>query len=644
VGRAVRLLLIAPGCAEAKGWGQFAPYLRGVFAKGVTSIERIMGLLRRLFLCLCLCAPWVGAPAAVPAVSSDAFDGSQFEVFEDRDGQLTLAQVLQRPAADWAPAGPNPTYGYSRSTYWFRLTLRNDSPAPQERLLEIQSPLLDWLDIHVLDAAGRAVKHWALGDKRPFAARPLAHRHFVVPLQWQEKSALQLVVRLQSSGSLQLPAHLWTAAAFDRYRDTSLIAHGLYFGSMLAMLAYNLVLLVTVRGGSYFWYVLWVATLSAFAGSLTGLSFQFLWPDATQWNDTSIVVFLPLALGCGALFTRSFLRLANAAPRSAQLSRAMAAAAWILALASFVVPYGLMIRMVVIASLLFIAIGCAIGLMRLRDGFVPARYYLMAWGFVLAGGGVIALARWGVLPSNPWTDGAAQAGSVVEALLLSLALAARINAERRLREQAQAETLRTHRQANEQLERRVLERTAELERANRLLHELSQTDGLTGVHNRRHFDAALALESQRASRSAGPLALLLIDIDHFKQINDQHGHAAGDECLKQVARLICRHARRSTDLVARYGGEEFCALMPGVGAAEAAQIAEQIRLHIEQSVFDGDGVRLRLTASVGVCTRVPDADGDDQAMLKAADVALYEAKRRGRNRVVLAGEAWADAV
>ncbi len=159
------------------------------------------------------------------------------------------------------------------------------------------------------------------------------------------------------------------------------------------------------------------------------------------------------------------------------------------------------------------------------------------------------------------------------------------------------------------------------------LHRISTQDGLTGVSNRRHFDETLALEWRRAARNRAPLALLLVDIDHFKAFNDAAGHQAGDDVLRRVARTLRDSLSRAADLVARYGGEEFGILLPETDDEQAHRVAEALRERIELL----GSVRI----SVGVVSRVPPRDGlgfDD--LVRAADEALYEAKRRGRNRVV----------
>jgi diguanylate cyclase (GGDEF)-like protein len=167
------------------------------------------------------------------------------------------------------------------------------------------------------------------------------------------------------------------------------------------------------------------------------------------------------------------------------------------------------------------------------------------------------------------------------------------------------------------------------------LDALARVDGLTGVANRRHFDEMLQLQWDRAKRSGEGIALLMIDVDHFKDINDTLGHQAGDECLRAVARVLQRCASRATDFVARYGGEEFVVVISPAGTGNAAQVAESIREAVATSVLRAPAAGFRVTASVGVAIVDRAAAGSAQALVALADAALYEAKTEGRNRVVL---------
>ncbi|MFL6659097.1 MAG: diguanylate cyclase domain-containing protein [Massilia sp.] len=190
-----------------------------------------------------------------------------------------------------------------------------------------------------------------------------------------------------------------------------------------------------------------------------------------------------------------------------------------------------------------------------------------------------------------------------------------------------------------QLEAMVAARTHELEDSNAKLAELSSTDGLTGINNRRGFDAALESEWRRAARNGYPLALAMLDVDHFKAYNDHYGHQAGDQCLRTVADLIAAHGRRTSDLVARYGGEEFSLLAPATDAQHAMDIAQGICDELERLALphakSPHGV---VTISIGVATAMPDEAYSWTTLIEKADRALYQAKQDGRNRASLSAD------
>jgi diguanylate cyclase (GGDEF)-like protein len=188
---------------------------------------------------------------------------------------------------------------------------------------------------------------------------------------------------------------------------------------------------------------------------------------------------------------------------------------------------------------------------------------------------------------------------------------------------------------NNALESKVAERTRELAEANARLAQLAVTDGLTGLYNHRHFHERLALEVERSGRNGLPLALFMIDVDHFKRYNDRYGHPSGDEVLRQVARLLAE-GRRVNDFCARYGGEEFAVVLVDTPKLTAAQVAEKLRQRIAEHGFPNADAQAggAVAVSIGVAA-FPDDAGDPEALVRAADAALYRAKAGGRNCVVL---------
>jgi diguanylate cyclase (GGDEF)-like protein len=169
---------------------------------------------------------------------------------------------------------------------------------------------------------------------------------------------------------------------------------------------------------------------------------------------------------------------------------------------------------------------------------------------------------------------------------------------------------------------------------NRQLETLAQLDGLTGVANRRGFDARLRAEWSASAKAGQPLSLLMIDVDHFKRFNDRYGHPAGDACLKAIAACLSKGGMRWNDFIARYGGEEFAVVLPSLPSAAAMEIAERLRLAVFALALENSQSPVgRITISVGVAGFVGDGNKDAGALLEAADAALYNAKRRGRNVV-----------
>ncbi len=192
---------------------------------------------------------------------------------------------------------------------------------------------------------------------------------------------------------------------------------------------------------------------------------------------------------------------------------------------------------------------------------------------------------------------------------------------------------------NDYLESLVEQRTRALEEANFKLELLSNTDGLTGIANRRSFDMALEEEWNRARRADIPLALIMLDVDHFKLFNDHYGHLAGDDCLRSLTQVLLKEVRRSGELVARFGGEEFVVLMPDSSVQAAVDAAQRIQAAVRVlGLIHAETVSGVVSFSFGVASLKPSSEHVPDDLVRQADLALYRAKALGRNRIELVEE------
>jgi diguanylate cyclase (GGDEF)-like protein len=556
---------------------------------------------------------------------------------DDPSGRLELAAVRALPVSP-VPAGQGDAInlGYRKGALWLRFSLAPEPGAPTDWLLEVAYPSLDHVDLYLPRPEGLQIIK--AGDLQT-DERAYPHHHLVFPVHLQPGAIQEVFLRVETTGNMTLPLALWQIDALARADRQSYTRHALYFGALLALLLYNLLLYLSVRDPLYLLYVGMVAGMGVGQLSLNGFGNLWLWPDSPVWGHWALPWGFAFCGLAGALFTRRFLDTPRYAPRLDYVIRMTLALFALLSAAGPLMPYAWYAIAVSLTGLIFSILAVIVGIKTLQKGSPGARYFLLAWTILLAGVAVMALRNMGWLPTNWLTLNLMQIGSALEMLLLSFALADRINIVQRDKTLAQSEAMQAKEQLvaglrrNEiELEDRVRERTEALTRANERLREseeimrsLATHDPLTGLTNRQLLDEEFDQVLARARRSGSRVGVAFIDLDDFKRVNDRHGHAVGDQVLVSVAERL-RSQVRAGDIVARLGGDEFVLVLENVGARDDLQGRIQaIRAALSFPLPMTDG-SLDVVGSIGA-SLFPE-DGESAAeLLRHADAAMYRQKK-----------------
>ncbi|WP_343186693.1 diguanylate cyclase [Anoxynatronum sibiricum] len=437
------------------------------------------------------------------------------------------------------------------------------------------------------------------------------------------------------------PVFLGDGQAITRLTQRQIINESLIFGSLMVIALYYGVLYLIQRREPALLSLATAAFITAIRSGVIGERVLVrLWPQMPgelmmKLGYLPVFILLPLLV----MYVRDILD-------SSEMDRAARLSLWaVLSFTLFVA--------VVPVSIYDAAFQYGQGLILL--GSIYLIYVMVVYGFrkknqgayAMAAGSVVVLLAAGSDMLREFTLWNAPE-LVSEGLLIFIMIQAGFLAWRFNHAFLRANTLATENAAmyeeiqhmNRDLEEKIRQRTLELTNTNRKLMLMSRTDALTGADNRRSFEEKLQKEWHRLKRENQPLALIMSDIDFFKEYNDQFGHPEGDACLRQVAAAIGKTLRRETDVLARYGGEEFIIMLPNTDMAGACRVAEKIRKNVEalQIKHPYSQIHRVITVSFGVAAATPSRATTPEALVRRADQALYAAKQQGRNCVVLTDE------
>lgn len=476
----------------------------------VLSVLRVLAAL----LCCLLQPTWA---AQLPTELSEVFDVTaltnhgmkvRWSVLEDPQRTMTLQEVRQADAAKrFGPASEDDlSLGYSRSAYWLKVELQNKGPSAT-RLLEIANSGLAHLDLWSPQTDGR-YQVQRTGNLHPFATRPYAHRYFVFPLQFASGSVQSIYLRLESIGPLQAPSRLWTPEAFHANERLDYAAQAGYFGMVLAMAAFNLLLFFALRDRSFLLYVDFVLCAAFTIASQNGLLRALLDIESPLWWAISTNVGYCLSLAALLMFMRTMLATRRLAPRTNRVIGVLTLVQLSLP-AAFVWDLSRSIQLAALNYLCTAVFILAVGLYAVYKRQRSGMFFVAAFSMLCLGGVVTVLRAMGWLPTHFFTINAIQLGSCLEMLLLAFALADRYNVG--LREKAQAQQLAidaeqrlvsTLKASEKLLEDRVTQRTVALSESNAELSRLNSDLNLAyAAAATAHTKTTYTLETLRATQS-----------------------------------------------------------------------------------------------------------------------------------------------
>lgn len=644
----------------------------------------------------------------------------------------------------------------AKSTYWIKINILNTSDSPKDILLELKKPHLSLVSLYS-DSHQKLELKETIGYSIPFNERSIRHRNLIFPLELQpsEKESTYYL-KIKTDSFFQAPITIWDPVAFSIENSNAQMIYGLFYGTMIGLFIYNSFLFFSLREKTYFYYILFIAGFTTMQSIWDGYAFQWIWGDYPWWALRSNSFFILWTSLFALQFTKHFLQLKSQAPilyKMVNIFNTVCAIALILTLTLSISISTMTSTLIATIFVLFIILIAIKVRLKTRE----AKFFIVAWVFLLIGVLLNILAAYKLVPLTPITLFAPKIGSLVEVLVLSLGLADRIkrislekemeskkyymqtliqssfkqmSGLKEIKEFADSglntimiltkfengfylsknksgwslltqkgelsvnhtfknidhqyfkkltyandvdlsilgiqkyfgsylsipivckgheALLIAYSQVNLKIDTYEIENVIPFFREQYMvlidnlinyqsLQKSAMYDHLTNVLNRKYFLEKANNIMKKSVELNQNVTMILIDIDHFKQVNDTYGHNIGDKAIIFVVDQI-KEIIKDKGVVGRYGGEEFIALLNNVGEKKALEISELLikTLHIQPFSIE-DGKSLFLTVSIGVCSNTNNKNLSINNMIQLADESLYKAKNMGRDQVVIYNE------
>jgi diguanylate cyclase (GGDEF)-like protein len=576
---------------------------------------------------------------------------SQAYIVDTKRG-MDIEDMIATPDSEWKSTN-SLNFGNSREAYWVKVTLSNNDSVTR-RVLVFNDALIDDVQLWFVKDNETIVSKHSLGDTQAFDLRPIASENFVVEVP-MVSAQLSIIVKASSTIAVNLNLRVWDTPSYLEYMSDISMFHGVVYGYIFALLCYSLMMFATSNNTEYGFYAGYLLAFAMHLAAVSGHGYQYIWSDSPYIQQTAGSLSINITMLFLLLFTQKVLELKHLNFTASHIIK------WQIRLYVLLILLGVFYSSPTLTQVSIVSLGAnsvitlIVCLISKGTGRARAKFFTYVWLILNASVLLSALERFDVLPINLDPMFINVTGFAVETLLIGTGL---INMYRKNRQQAlqdreialrkEQEMLRNkdvlieaQQQTQEKLEQQVQAQTSQLEHA---LNELSQAslelkhtrnvDGLTGLPNRYLFDEHIIVVSENCIKRAQPLSVAILDLDHFKRINDTYGHLCGDYILKCFADLLRTKLNASELFACRFGGEEFVVVGQNKSAKQMTQIMEDVRVSLYNSLFSFEGNQVKCSVSIGVVSQLLASTQDYKTMLAKADTLLYKAKQDGRNRTV----------
>ncbi len=587
-----------------------APLLTPVPATAARALKTLLTGLFALAVLLALTLWPAAAQSPVPSLLlDDSYPQVQVwpavKVLSDPGKQLGLEEVRSRMAEFQSPKTAYGTLGLREDAVWLHAPFSVSDKSAGFWVLDLDYAVLNRIDIYLI-SDGKVVEKAQLGNLLPFDQRPVGGRAHSFGFGAKPGASYELFIRVENTGSMILPMTLNRPASFLTRALSEQMLQGLLTGLALCLLIYSLAQWASLGELLFAKYAVLITGSLLFSLLQFGVGAQFLW-GGNVWMELHMGGLSALIAATGSFL---FIEGALAGPDMPQwMSRLMKIGAALTTLSAFcyAMDWINVYQVTAIVSTLGLApalLGLPGAIHRARRGDSVGIYFLLAWAVYFVTTAILIEVIKGRVGVNFWTLHSFQIGATFDMLLFMRVLGLRTKA----------------------LQTAVLTATVERD----TFHSLAHTDPLTGLPNRRSLDQSISA----AIQGAGPdklMAIYMLDLDGFKQVNDQHGHDVGDELLIAVAKRL-QSCLRATDLITRLGGDEFLVVSSGLKNPQQAQELgdKLLKSFSEDFVLSGQTCRVGMTIGYALA---PIDSRDTRELLKLADAAMYAGKQNGKNCV-----------